>query len=140
MTTYTNVVHRKGDVDRMLTWGPNIKIHTVKCRNPSCDSLYKVELKFRWYDYSEASSTTATDPNELPPSAGGEGIGKRTPAVVINNTMSDIHRVPCDALDALSKIGKGGRDKARFASILISSRPCPTKSVPSSQRPARCYP
>ena len=68
---------------------------------------------FRWHDFSEAPSATATEPNELSPlAAGGEGIGRKTPAVVINNTMSNGHRVPCDALGTLSK---RQQDKVRFA-------------------------
>ena len=100
----------------MLSWDPNIKIHIFKSRNPSCGSLHEVEQFFRWRDFSEAPSATATEPNELPPiTAGVEGIGKRTRAAVINNTMSNGHRVPCDALGALSKSRKVGRDKVRFA-------------------------
>ena len=49
--------------------------------------------KFRWHDFSEAPSATGTEPNELSPIAtGGEGIGRTTPAVVINNTMSNGYR------------------------------------------------
>ena len=63
---------------------------------------------FRWHDFSEAPLAIATEANELAPiAAGGEGIGKRTPAVVINNSMSNGHRVPCDAIGGLSrKAGK----------------------------------
>ena len=39
--------------------------------------------------------------------------------MVINNTMSNGHRVPCDALGALSK---RRQDKVRFAFFFISSR------------------
>ena len=96
----------------MLSWDPNIKIHIFQSRNPSCGSLHEVEQFFRWRDFSEAPSATATEPNELPPiAAGGEGIGKRIPAVVINNTMLNGHRVLYGALGALSKSGKGGRTR-----------------------------
>ena len=74
---------------------------------------------FRGHDFSEALSATTTEPSERPPiAAGGEGIGSMTPAVVINNTMSNGHRVPCDALGALSK---RRQDKVRFAFFLVLS-------------------
>ena len=75
---------------------------------------------FCWHVFSEAPSATATEPNELSPiSAGGEGIGRRTPAVVITNTMSNGHRMPCGALGALSS---RTQDKASFAFFFLSSR------------------
>ena len=39
--------------------------------------------------FSQAPSATSTEPKELSPAAaGGEGFGTKTPAVVVNNTMS----------------------------------------------------
>ena len=79
----------------MLSWGPTIRIHNFKSRNLSRGSLYRVEL---FVGTSPRPGATAKEPNELSPiGAGGEGIGRRTPAMVINNTMSNGHYyVPCD--------------------------------------------
>ena len=64
------------------------------------ETLYAALSKwnFRWHDFSEAPSATAKEPNELSPiAAGGEGIGSKAHAVVINNKMSKGHCcVPCD--------------------------------------------
>ena len=123
-TSYTNVVlyvlslcvhkMRCGSHDFL---GPN-KIRIFKSRNHSCDCLSELSLqwKFRWHGFSQAPSATATEPHELPQIAkGGGGISKRTHAVVINNTMSYGHCVPCDALGLTPEKRKKRRDKVRFA-------------------------
>ena len=56
--------------------------------------------------------------------------------MVINNTMSNSHRMTCDALGALSK---RWQNWVRFA-LFEHRRLSPTKSVPSQQRPATCFP
>ena len=65
------------------------------------------KCNFRWHDFSEVPSATGTEPNELSlVVAGGEGIARRTPAVVINKAVSNGHRLTCDALGAISKGGR----------------------------------
>ena len=57
-----------------------------------------------WY---QRGTNSNREPNHLSPiAAGGEGIGRNTPDVVITNTISNGHLVPCDALGALSKGGR----------------------------------
>ena len=123
MTTYTNVVLyaqslwfiKLGSGSHAFLV-PNIKIHILKTRNPSCGSL---PSSFRWHDFSEAPSAAGTERNELSPvAAGGEAIGRRTPVVVINNTMSNGHVLTCEAYGALSK---RRQDYVRFALFRISS-------------------
>ena len=76
----------------MLSWGPNIKIYIFKVE--TLQAALSTKWKFRWHDCSEAPSATTKEPNGLTPiAAGGEGIGRRTPAVVINNTITI---VSCD--------------------------------------------
>ena len=122
----------------MLSWG--LKTKSIFSKVETLHAALSTKWKFRLRDFSEAPSATATSvgPNELSPIAtGGEGIGKRTPAVVIITTMSNGYRVPGDAVGVFSE---RRQDKVRFALFWISSRLSPTKSVQSPQRPARCYP
>ena len=71
--------------------------------------------------FSQAPSATSTEPKELSPAAaGGEGFGRKTPAVVTNNTMSNGHRLTCDPFGALSK---RRQNKVRFALFRISPTP-----------------
>ena len=71
--------------------------------------------------FSEAPSATGTEPKEVSPAAAsGEGFGRKTPAVVTNNTMSNGHRLTCDPFGALSK---RRQNKVRFALFRISSTP-----------------
>ena len=59
--------------------------------------------------FSEAPSATGTEPKEVSPAAAsGEGFGRKTPAVVINNTMSNGHRL---ALIRLGLPRTGGRTR-----------------------------
>ena len=60
-----------------------------------------------------APSATGKELDELPPvAAGGEVISRRTPAVVIKNTMSTNHRPTSDTLGAFSRRRE---DEMRFA-------------------------
>ena len=103
MRTYTNVVlyvravfvvHKNEMRIACFLGGPIKK--SIFSEVETLHAALSNKWNFRWHDFSEASSATAKEPNELSPiAAGGEGIGRRTPAV-INNTMSNDHRVPCD--------------------------------------------
>ena len=89
----------------MLSWGPNIKIHIFKIE--ILHAAFSTKRNFHWHDFSEAPTATGTEPNELSPvAAGGEGISRRTPAVVISNTMSNGHRLTCNAFEASRKGGR----------------------------------
>ena len=113
MTTYTNVV-----LYVLSLWFIKMRCRShaflePQYKNPHFHAAFSTKCNFRWHDFSKAPSATGTEPNELSPvAAGGEGIGRRIPAVVINNTMSNDHRLPCDALGALSK---RRQDNVRFA-------------------------
>ena len=77
---------------------------------------------FRWHDFSEALSATAKEPNELSPiAAGGAGIGRRTPAVVIIIPCRMVTAV-CLVIDALRALSKRRQDKVKFPFFWISSR------------------
>ena len=80
----------------MLSLGPNIK--SIFSNVETLHAALFTKWNFRCYDFSEAPSATAKEPNELSPiAAGGEGIGRRTLAVVVSNTMSSgLCCVPCD--------------------------------------------
>ena len=103
MRTYTNVVlyvlslwFIKMRCGSHAFLGPQYKNPYISKAETLHAALY-TKWNFRWHDSSEAPSATAEEPNELSPiAAGGEGIGRRTPAVVINNTMLNGHCcLPC---------------------------------------------
>ena len=88
----------------MLSWG--LKTKSIFSKVETLHAALSTKWKFRLRDFSEAPSATATSvgPNELSPIAtGGEGIGNRTPAVMIITTMSNGYRVPGDAVGVFSE-------------------------------------
>ena len=83
----------------MLSLGPKSIFSNVE----TLHAAFSTKCMFRWHDFSGAPSSTGTEPNELwPVAAGGKGAGRKTPAVVINNTMSNGYRLTCDAFGVLS--------------------------------------
>ena len=108
MTTYTNVVlymlslsFIKMRCGSHAFLGPRHK-KSILSKVETLHAALSTKCNFRWHDFSEIPSATGTEPNELSLIAGGEGIGRRTPAV-INKTVSNGHRLTCDALGVLSK-------------------------------------
>ena len=124
MTTYTDVVlyvlslwFMKMRCGSHAFLGPQYIINISKVE--TLHAAFSTKCNFCWHDFSEAPSATGAAPNELSPIAGGgEEIGRRSPAVVIHNTISNGHRLTCDALGALSK---RRQDYVRFALFRISS-------------------
>ena len=97
MRTYTNVV-----LYVLSLWFIKMRCGSHVFLGPQYKNQYFHKSKpFMWLSLSsgifvgmtsEAPSATAKEANELSPiAAGGEGIGRRTPVVVINNTMSNGH-------------------------------------------------
>ena len=101
MTTYTNVV-----LYVLSLWFIRMRCGShaflgFQYKNPyfqKSKPFMRLSLPSGIFVDMTSPSATAKEPNELSPTAaGGEGIGRRTPAVVINNTMSNGHCcVPCD--------------------------------------------
>ena len=145
MRTYTNVVLYLPSLwfIKMIRGshaflGPQYKNLYFQKSNPFMRLSPKCNC--RWHDFSEALSATAEEPNELSLiAAGRKGIARRTPAVVINTTMSNGHCcVPCDRCSWGSLQKAAGQGEVCI--FRDNSRDSPTKAVPSPQKPARCYP
>ena len=92
------------------------------CIRDSLHAAVCTKYNFRWHGFSEAPNATATEANELPPiAAGGEEIGRRTPAVVIIIPCRMVTAVSL-VIDALGVLSKRRQDEVRFAFFWISSR------------------
>ena len=87
-------------------------------------AAFSTKCNFRWHDLCEAPSATVTEFNELSPvAAGGEEVGRRTPAVVINDTMSNDYRLTSDAFWGSLEKATGLGEVCTFLNIVESLRP-----------------